>query len=206
MDDTLPPDTHTDTVEPRLVAPAAAHHDADSDTTAVAAPVGDAHAPGDADVPTDAPTDDVPRTLALASGTRSYSNKKTPDEQALAFIALVQSGVRPREAAIQTGINIRTCYGVLARMDDDVEATRAATLKLLQMEALDRLDDWRAASDVGARKKGNHTPARDWLLHAGILDPLASEGAGSVRIAINIGTDERPMRIASPLSVDVDDH
>jgi len=125
---------------------------------------------------------------------------RSTDEQVIAFLAAVESGIGCREAATKCGLNLRTAYGILARGDADIDALRAATTRLLQVEALDRLDDWRNAARVGALKKGNHAPARDWLLHAGVIDALASDQGANVRIAICIGTDERPMKIASPLT------
>jgi len=120
-------------------------------------------------------------------------------------MAAIEAGVPARQAATDIGINIRTAYAALARSDADIDALRAATTKLLAVETLDRIDDWRTASRVGAAKKGNHSPAKDWLLHAGVIDNLASENNTNIRIAIQIGTDDKPMKIASPLSRKVDD-
>src|SRR4030095_9611923 len=103
------------------------------------------------------------------------------------------------ESAKILNLNLRTAYHILGRSEESFDALRAATRKLLAAGALDRLHDWQIASEVGARKKGNHVPARDWLLHAGVIDKLEGDGVGGIRIAINIGTDEQPMRIRSPL-------
>lgn len=134
-----------------------------------------------------------------------HNNKKTPDNVALRFVALIEAGISTREAASECGLNISTAYQVLARSDADLETLRAATSKLMAVETLDRIDDWRTAARVGAQKKGNHAPAKDWLLHAGVIDNLASEQNTNIRIAIQIGTDDKPMRIASPLSRKTDD-
>jgi hypothetical protein len=117
----------------------------------------------------------------------------------------IEAGIPARRAATECGINIRTAYGILARHEGDLDDMRNAVRKLLQVEALDRLDNWRTAAEVGAKLRGNHTPSKDWLLHAGILDPLASEAGPNVRIAINIGTDEQPMKIKSPRQTLKDD-
>jgi hypothetical protein len=154
-------------------------------------------ASGDAQRPT---SDAFEKTDAPAKLERAFSNKKTPDEKALALIALVEAGVSVREAASQVDVNIRTAYEVLARGDLELDNVRATVRRLMAAEALERVEDWRLAAQVGAAKKGNHAPARDWLLHAGVIDELSSDSSG-VRVAIHIGTDERPLKIPSPLTI-----
>jgi len=111
---------------------------------------------------------------------------------------------RGREAAADAGINIRTAYGVLARSDDNIDHVRGAVRKLMIAQTLERIRDWEVASDVGARKRGNHSPARDWLLHAGVIDPLAQDAGVSVRVAICIGTPDAPMSVTSPQVLDAE--
>jgi hypothetical protein len=127
------------------------------------------------------------------------SNKWATDAQRLTVIAAIEEGKTPREAALLSSVSIRTVFRILSQADNTVDMMRAAFRKLLQAKALRRLEDWETASQVGALKKGNHAPARDWLLHAGVIDPLDSDTA-SVKVAIVIGTDDKPMRIPSPLS------
>ena len=136
------------------------------------------------------------------------TGNKTPTEVATEFLALIEEGLGPREASIRVGIHLRTAQRLLARYDADFEAIQAATRKILTVEALDRVDDWRVAARVGAAKRGNHLPAKDWLLHAGVIDPLQGENQAGIRIAINIGTEDRPMKICSPLEAlkERDDH
>ena len=128
------------------------------------------------------------------------SGNRTPTEVATAFYALIEQGLGSREAASQVGIHLRTAQRLLRSYDADYEALQDVTRKMLAIEALDRVDDWRTAARVGAAKRGNHLPAKDWLLHAGIIEPLQGEQQGHIRIAINIGTEERPMKIVSPLA------
>lgn len=142
-------------------------------------------------------------TVAFARG-RNPTGKRTSQEVELALLQLVEEGNSVRDAAKVIGLPLRTAVEVMSRTADRLEALRAATRRLMVAGALDRLEDWRVASDVGARKKGNHAPARDWLLHAGVIDHLEADAA-SLRIAINIGTEEKPMRIASPLTIDVEE-
>jgi hypothetical protein len=158
---------------------------ADSEAAEVVPPVADAA---------------VEQSVSTAVASRAGRTiKLTSEQEALALIGLVQDGVSVREAASQLGLNLRTAFGVLARSTEDIDATRAAIRRVMAAQALDRMEDWRIASEVGARKKGNHAPARDWLLHAGVIDQLDSDST-SVRISINIGTDAKPMRIPSPLA------
>ena len=142
----------------------------------------------------------VSTDVAVIQGQRG---KKTDDELELALMSLVDQGLSVREAASHVGVNLRTAYHLMARSEESLDALRGATRRFMARQALQRVDDWRIASEVGARKKGNHAPARDWLLHAGVIDALESDHT-SVRIAINIGTDDKPMRVVSPETIDID--
>jgi len=148
-------------------------------------------------VPTSAPT-------VASSLSRLGKIYKTEEELELALLSMVDEGRSVRESSKLLGINRRTAYHILGRHEENIEAIRVATRKVLIAGALDRIDDWQVASEVGARKKGNHAPARDWLLHAGVIDSIEADRVG-VRIAINIGTDEQPMRIISPLRRSADE-
>lgn len=57
----------------------------------------------------------------------------------------------------------------------------------LEAESVGVLQDWRTAASMGALK-GNHTPARDWLLHAGIIQPLAQDKPTGPQILIGIAS------------------
>jgi hypothetical protein len=150
----------------------------------------------------DTSTDDTDSGVAQSEG---LTKKKTSKQQIATLLAAIERGLSCREAASQAGIHLRTAYGVLARYEVDLGALQAATQKILAIEALDRVDDWRTAARVGAAKRGNHLPAKDWLLHAGIIEPLQGENQGHIRIAINIGTEERPMKIVSPIEQTTED-
>src|SRR4030095_3256757 len=157
------------------------------------------------EVPTEVSTvehsDSAPAVAPTVASSLSRLGKiyKTEEELELALVSMVEEGRSVRESAKILNINRRTAYHILGRHEENIEAIRVATRKVLIARALDRIDDWKVASEVGARKKGNHVPARDWLLHAGVIDKLEGDGVGGIRIAINIGTDEQPMRIRSPL-------
>lgn len=149
--------------------------------------------------PTDALSSDVAHVEDVGNdGVRKY--KLTDEATAMAFLAELESGSSLREAASNHGLNLRTAQRIVARSHADLDATRESFRRLMQAEALDRLDDWRTAADVGARKKGNHAPAKEWLLHAGVIEPLDTDH-NQVRVSIHIGTPEQPMKIVSPLTI-----
>lgn len=135
----------------------------------------------------------------LTPQTRLDRAYRSTDAQRLTVLAAIEAGKSPREASIEAGVSIRTTFRILSQAESQQEEIKEAFRKLLQAKALARLEDWETASQVGARKRGNHGPARDWLLHAGALDPLDSDKT-NVQVAIVIGTDDRPMRVRSPLS------
>jgi hypothetical protein len=176
---------------PPDVADMGASLSTDGDVVAAPAPADDAPQP---------PSDAFENAGDLSKVEQSFKDKQTDDEKAVALIALVESGMSVREAATETGANIRTAYRVLARSEIDVDNVRATVRKLMIGNSLQAMEHWQTAMDVGARKKGNHAPARDWLLHAGVIDELKQD-SGNVRVSIHIGTDERPMRIPSPLTI-----
>jgi hypothetical protein len=100
------------------------------------------------------------------------------------------------DAAAQLEIGIRTAYRVIAQADQLGEDSAAAVRKLMRVKALGVLDQWHQSMPA-AVKKGNHAPMRDYLLHAGAIEPAQADGPVA-RIAIMIGTEERPMRVRAP--------
>lgn len=54
---------------------------------------------------------------------------------------------------------------------------------LLEAYAVPLLRDWRKASQAAARH-GDHRPAKDWLLHAGLIDPLPDPSHGGPQIVV----------------------
>ena len=49
---------------------------------------------------------------------------------------------------------------------------------LMAAAGSERLADWEQASRL-ASARGDHRPAKDWLMHAGTIDPLPESGRGS---------------------------
>jgi hypothetical protein len=58
---------------------------------------------------------------------------------------------------------------------------------ILESESSSVLQDWRTAATVGAYK-GRHEPARDWLLHAGVVAPLADSKPQGPQVIIGIAS------------------
>lgn len=48
-----------------------------------------------------------------------------------------------------------------------------------------RVADWATASRRAAGK-GDHRPARDWLLHAGVIQPIAEQAPVTVQVAVGV--------------------
>ena len=65
-------------------------------------------------------------------------------------------------------------------------AAEHTTQDLMSAYALPMLNDWRKASHK-ASDRGDHRPARDWLLHAGVLEPLpdTSKSSGTQIVIVN---------------------
>ena len=70
----------------------------------------------------------------------------------------------------------------------------------LERESAGVLQDWRTAASMGALK-GLHAPAKDWLLHAGIIQHIADSKPAGPQIIIGIST--LPGLPVSPVAIDV---
>lgn len=172
---------------------------ADDDTTRTAVVTTDA-----VQTPPDEPTAPSQPTDGMAQTDDDPSNHRTTPAQAAELMGLVERGASVREAALQIPMPLRTAYRILQRSEDQLETMRGVVRKLMVAQTFQRIDDWVTASQVGARKRGNHSPARDWLLHAGVIDPLAQDADVSVRVAICIGTPDAPMPVTSPQVIDAE--
>ncbi|MFN0314736.1 MAG: hypothetical protein ACKVQA_06850 [Burkholderiales bacterium] len=114
--------------------------------------------------------------------------------QALQLIELIRDGKTVTEAGQLIGISRGTAFRRLQLVEDDTER---GVVKLLNAKALDLTENWIDAARIAA-EKGDHRPAKDALLHARAIEPIADSGAGGTRIAIVIGTPEQPIRIGPP--------
>jgi hypothetical protein len=82
----------------------------------------------------------------------------------------------------QTAISDKLCIA-----PKTVKELIADTKGILEAESSGVLKDWRTAASVGA-SKGRHEPARDWLLHAGVIQPVADSKPQGPQIIIGIAS------------------
>jgi predicted DNA-binding protein (UPF0251 family) len=81
-----------------------------------------------------------------------------------------------------------------------LKQTPAVTQALMKGESLNRLQDWKRASKVAA-KRGDHRPAREWIEAAHPeLRPTQGNTSGGGGVVINIGAPGQPL---SPPAIDV---
>jgi len=76
------------------------------------------------------------------------------------------------------------------------EFESGAVAKLMSIKTLDMINHWESAAISGA-KNGKHAPAKDWLLHARVLDPVQQTGESRTQIAVIIGTHDQPIDLPS---------
>ena len=116
------------------------------------------------------------------------SGRNVSVEKVLAIHALHQFGKTSHEIAEHIGSDYRTVEAVLTRRHESKEA-----LKLLMADdALAALSDWRTARNQAAQQ-GKHTPAKDWLLHAGVIDPIQQPQAQGSSVTVVIGVQGQPV-------------
>lgn len=72
------------------------------------------------------------------------------------------------------------------------EFERHTVAKLMSMKTLEALGAWEEAMRTGA-KTGKHAPARDWLTHARVLEPVSSEPSVGAKVAVIIGMPGQPV-------------
>lgn len=118
--------------------------------------------------------------------------------QAQTIFEAVEEGETLRSAAQKAGVSRQTAWRLMRSYEANVDAAR----KFMAAKALDRIEDWESASQKAA-EKGDHRPAKDWLLHAGAIEPVNDGSQGGTRIAIMIGTPEKPIHADLPQVIDV---
>ena len=131
------------------------------------------------------------------SRAKQYAPRVT-EQQVAELFGLIDSGKSVTEAAQEIGIARHTAFRIMQRYEVDLSGVR----NLMKAKAFEAIDAWEVAMQVGALKKGNHAPARDWLLHAGVIEPVQGDSAIGVKVQICIGTPEQPMRTASPQTLE----
>lgn len=114
--------------------------------------------------------------------------------EAVTLRDLIRDGLTVQEAGRQLGISRSTAFRRLQLIEEDIDR---GVFNLLTAKALDRVEDWEEASQKAA-SKGDHRPAKDWLLHAKAIEPVNDGSQGRTNIAIVIGTPEQPINISPP--------
>jgi hypothetical protein len=131
------------------------------------------------------PAADQPQTETLAV--------QQSDARNIAILADLDDGLSYREAARKHGVSLATVGRLALRMQSMADAAR----NYMAAKGLDAAEHWLKASATAAQK-GDHRPAKDWLLHTGAIDPVAdSNGQGRTQVAIIIGTPDSPIRVNS---------
>lgn len=96
-----------------------------------------------------------------------------------------------KEQAVQTlrdaGLSIPRIADHLGLGRQTVKDIIQSTKDVLEQSAPGVLSEWRIAATVGA-SKGRHEPARDWLLHAGIIKPVDAERQQGPQVLIGIAS------------------
>ncbi len=112
---------------------------------------------------------------------------RVPLEKVIGMVSAYQAGTSITAICEMFGSDNRTVNAVLARYNaDDPTLHAAAAKQLLAAGALQAVADWQEASRNGARL-GKHAPARDLLLHTGVIEPLKSDtGPQGVTVVIGI--------------------
>jgi hypothetical protein len=136
---------------------------------------------------------DASQTLTVTDLPLQPSNDLS---QALALLTHIRDGGTLKSAAEALGVSVSTAYRRLQLIDVD----ESGVVKLLRVNELRLVDNWLEASEKAAAK-GDHRPAKDALLHAKAIEPLADTNQGT-RIAIVIGTPDAPIRVTAPQVVD----
>lgn len=152
-----------------------------------------------------------PHFAHIASTTRSTPPMNKADalaqvadttnlRQALDVAALLQEGLTAAEAGRHLGISRRTVFARLALLD--VQADDSAR-KYLRLKALNLAEDWITAS-AQAAQAGNHKPAKDALLHAGLIEELQGDKRNAAHVLIQIGSPESPIQALAPQVIEAE--
>ena len=112
-----------------------------------------------------------------------------PDAVTVAVLdAIVGDGMTYRQAAAHVGCTRWRIEQVMAEYRDP--GIEAATRSYMRSKAAAMVDTWVAAATEGAAK-GRHEPARDYLTHARIIEPVSDgTSTGTGRVAVFIGIQQ----------------
>lgn len=129
------------------------------------------------------PTDTAPQTQV---------QQNTETEQTLRNLAILDAlaaGKSYRQIATEHKVSIATLSAIAKRQ---AELEKQGFAKLMMLKGLQMLEHWEQAAETGART-GKHAPARDWLLHAGAIEPLQSERPPEAKVTVVIGMPGQPV-------------
>ncbi len=115
--------------------------------------------------------------------------------EAVSLKTLIRDGMSVADAGRHLGISRSTAFRRLSLIEEDIDR---GVVNLLTLKALDRVENWETAA-IKAAEKGDHRPAKDWLLHAKAIEPVEDSGRQGVNVAILIGTPEQPIRLQPPV-------
>lgn len=134
---------------------------------------------------------DVPPSNEQSNTPVQLSDRRT--ERDIAVLAdLDDQKLSYREIAAKHDIGLGTVAAIAAKW----KPVRNITAKFMVSKALARLDDWETAS-AEAAKKGDHRPAKDWLLHAQEIEPIAD--SPKLGIQINVGNGGAPVQAVNDI-------
>lgn len=125
---------------------------------------------------------------------RFTGNQTPPERKALIYSCADSLNMSPQEIARRLEMDARTVKAVLANR----EHIKVDARNFLDAHALQAAKDWVDASREGARK-GKHTPAKDLLLHAKVIEPI-QDNQTNVQVAIIVGAPGQPLALSPPKS------
>lgn len=124
------------------------------------------------------------------SGVQQSSSSITSVRDKLILDAL-RRGEPYREIAKTYSASLTTVVAIARQLDS---FDKEGVAKFMALNALEMLDTWKDAAINGA-KAGKHAPAKDWLLHAKVLDPVQSDSGSGAKVAVIIGAPGQPVTL-----------
>ncbi len=135
----------------------------------------------------------APAAPAAPSADSATSAVQQSTQRQVAILADIENGDSYTAIAAKHGVAVSTVSRIAARAELFTEGAR----KYLAAKAFGAVDAWQTALHAAARR-GDHRPAKDLLLHSGVIEPLAdTSGQRGTNIAIVIGEPGAPIRVSA---------
>lgn len=134
----------------------------------------------------DAKDESQPDTLAV-----QLTAEQEREARQLQIMDALSRGESYAEIQARFTCSSATIAAIAKRMAD---FESGAVAKLMSVKALDMINLWQDAAVNGA-KTGKHAPAKDWLLHARVLDPVQSDSGSGAKVAVIIGAPGQPVTL-----------